>query len=406
MTTITLTLPKLYPLQEEILQHEARYKVVNIGRRSGKTVMGKDALINGGLSVPAPYAYFAPTYKMLRPVWDELKALAYPITKHVNENEKRLALLTGATIDAWSLDAPDGARGRKYAGVVIDEAAMIAKLKYAWEEVIRPTLTDLQGWAMFLSTPKGKNFFWQLYQRGIDPLFPDWQSWQAPTSVNPHIKPNEIDAARQELPSRSFAQEYLAEFLEDSGAVFRGVAGIATLQPQEPQRNHEYVIGVDWARSHDFTVLAVIDSTTNELVYLDRFNQIDWTLQRGRLAALAERYNPRLILAESNSIGEPNIEELVKQGLPVEGFTTTASTKPQLIDKLALAIEQQSIQLLQDDVLIHELQSYTMQRTPSGNYKYSAPEGGHDDTVMALALAWRGASMPKPVYRVSTKGGI
>jgi hypothetical protein len=113
----------------------------------------------------------------------------------------------------WSLDQPDAIRGRKYKLLAINEAAQIDDLQDAWEQVIRPTLTDYQGGAWFAGTPKGQNYFWELWQRGQDAAeFPDWKSWRYPTSANPHILPAEIEAARSELTTSVFEQEYLADF--------------------------------------------------------------------------------------------------------------------------------------------------------------------------------------------------
>ena len=128
--------------------------------------------------------------------------------------------------------------------------------------------------------------------------------------------------------------------------------------------------------------------TTRAVVCMDRFNQIDYAVQRGRLVALAERYRPSVILAESNAMGEPIIEQLQRDGLPVRAFQTTNATKAAIIESLALAFEQGSIKILNDPVLIGELQAYEMNRLPSGMTRYSAPEGLHDDTVMSLALAY------------------
>jgi hypothetical protein len=110
-------------------------------------------------------------------------------------------------------------------------------------------------------------------------------------------------------------------------------------------------------------------------------------VQRGRLAALYERFKPLMILAEENSIGSVNIEALQADGLPVRGFMTTSKSKGPLIEHLALAMEQDAVALLDDDVLKHELLAYEVKRTVYG-YSYSAPPGGHDDTVMATALSW------------------
>jgi phage FluMu gp28-like protein len=212
-----------------------------------------------------------------------------------------------------------------------------------------------------------------------------------PTSSNPHINPDEIEAARHGLPERVFRQEYLAEFLDDAGGVFRRVMEAATaVHHQQPATNHQYVFGVDWAQQHDFTVIAVVDITTRSLVYLDRFNQIDYNVQRTRLLALYEKFLPVQVIAETNSIGLPNIQALQRDGLPLAGFTTTNATKTAAVDALALAFERGDIRILNDPVLIAELQAYEMKKTTTGLRSFSAPQGMHDDTVMALALAWQG----------------
>jgi hypothetical protein len=125
-------------------------------------------------------------------------------------------------------------------------------------------------------------------------------------------------------------------------------------------------------------------------VYVDRFNQIDYALQTQRLKVLRDRYQPGVIIAESNAMGEPLVEQLWRDGLPVQPFTTTNATKAQIIDGLSMAFERGEITILNDDILINELQAYEMTRLPSGLFRYSAPEGMHDDCVMSLALAWAG----------------
>ena len=145
-----------------------------------------------------------------------------------SEQEKRLELISGGVVDLWSLDSPDSGRGRKYAVVVIDEAAMIPALAEAWQQSIRPTLTDLQGSAWFLSTPKGINYFKVLFDRGQDCEREDWASWQMPTSANPFINSQEIEAARLDMTETAFNQEYLAQFVNWEGSVFRRVGEAAT----------------------------------------------------------------------------------------------------------------------------------------------------------------------------------
>jgi hypothetical protein len=358
----------LHPGQRAIVAEARRFNVVACGRRFGKTLLGIDRAIETALS-GYPVAWFSPTYKMLSDAWRELKGIAAPLKPKINEQQLRLEIKSGAAspwgevglIDGWSLDAPDTARGRKYKRAIIDEAAMVADLGNAWQAVIRPMLSDLLGDAWFLSTPKGHNFFWELYCKGEDPLQPEWGAWRMPTSANPFIPTSETDDARQMLPEIIFAQEYLADFIEDGGAVFRRLRESATATPQQQALDyHRYVMGVDLGRRMDFTVCAVIDCSGAQMCAMDRFNQIDWTIQVGRIA--------------------------------VTGYDiSSVQKKARLIEPLALAFERGELLILDDPVLIAELQAYQQERLPGGQVKYGAPPGLHDDAVMALALAWHRA---------------
>jgi len=132
----------------------------------------------------------------------------------------------------------------------------------------------------------------------------------------------------------------------------------------------------------------VLDTTTHAVVALDRSNRVDYALQCERLKALCEKWQPQQIIAEQNSIGQPVIEQLIRDGLRIQPFTTTNPSKAQAIEALALAFERGDIRILNDPVLVSELVAFQAERLPSGLLRYGAPGGQHDDTVMALALAW------------------
>ena len=394
MQSIVLTLPRPHPGQEEVIRTHARFNVLACGlkycRRFGKTTFGIDRCVTPDV-LAYPVGWFSPTYKMLLEVWREAVRVLRPITTRVSASDHRIENMAGGVLEFWSLDNQDSARGRKYKRIIVDEAAMVPALMDAWQYVLRPTLVDYQGDAYFLSTPKGRNGFWQMWQWGQDPLRREWASWQMPTSVNPRIAQSELDAMRDTMPERVYSQEVLAQFLEDGGSVFRGITAAATAEAHEfAAPGHNYVMGLDFARSDDFTVLTVIDATTNSLVALDRFNQIDYHIQTGRIGAMATRFRPDAIVAETNSIGIPMIEQLQRMGLPIVPFTTTNASKQIAIDSLALAFERGQLRIIPDPVLMAELEAFTMEKLPSGMLRYSAPAGGHDDTVMSLAFAWHG----------------
>lgn len=335
--------------------------------------------------------WLAPTYPMAMQVWRDLKTILRNESGMTTvESEHRIDLKGGGMIAIRSAHHPDNLRGEGLDLAVLDEAAFMGPT--VWPQVVRPMLLDRQGGALFLSTPYGRNWFWELYKLGLDPEEPEWASFHFPSQDNPLIAPEEFEALRRSTPERIWQQEYLAQFTDDSGQVFRAVRAAAVApEGAEPQPEHRYVAGIDWGREEDFTAVAVINATTRQMVALDRFRQTSWALQRGRIEALYARWRPQVMLAEANSIGSVNIEALQAAGLPVRPFSTTAHSKGPLIDALALAVENGELALLPDDVLLGELASYTMERLPGGGWRYSAPPGGHDDTVIALALAWRAA---------------
>jgi hypothetical protein len=386
---------ELHPGQEIVAAGARRFNVLDCGRRFGKTIFGLD-LLKEPLEAGYPCGWFAPSYKYLLEVWQDARTALKPITARSNATERRIELTTGGVLECWTLDGPDGkdaGRSRKYKRVIIDEAAKVPHLELCWTEAIRATLTDYQGDAWFLSTPKGRNFFWRIYERGVDPLQEEWASWQMPTLTNPFIVPEEIEQARRDLPDSVFRQEYLADFLEDGGGVFRKVRKAATLLPQEaPADGHEYVMGVDWGRHQDFTALTVYDASSKAVAALDRFTGIDYQTQLDRLRALARRFRVRTITAELNSMGGPLVEQLMGEGLPVEGFQTTNESKTGIIRELERALEGEEILLINDPVLVSEMEAYEQERLPSGKWRFGAPEGLHDDTVVSLALALYGAN--------------
>lgn len=335
--------------------------------------------------------WLSPTYKMAGQVWRDLRRACRLLPNlRVSGVDRRLETVNGGAITIRSARAPDLLRGAGLNFVVLDEAAFMPP--QLWPEVVRPMLLDKGGGALLLSTPWGHNWFYDLYRLGQDKAQPDWRAFHYTAYDNPLLKRAELDAIRRITPERVFRAEYLAEFVDDSGEVFRGVRDAATAPANaSPVPGRLYVAGVDWGRSRDYTVIVLIDIAAQRMVALDRFHQIGWELQRGRLKALCAIWNPRAIWAEENSIGAVNIEELQRDGLPVRPFRMTVASKGPLIEALALAIERRDLALLPDETLLGELAAYAMERLPGGAFRYSAPPGQHDDTVVALALAWHAA---------------
>lgn len=312
-----------------------------------------------------------------------LQFVNYDLVKSLNRSELFIAFVNGSELWFKSADNPDALRGRGIDFLVIDEAATVKR--EAWENALRPSLSDTRGKAVFISTPKGHNWFFEMWTRGNDPKYSDYKSWSYPTSANPFIPKSEIEQAKQTLPIAVFEQEYLAVFREDVGSVFREVESCISGSLSKAMAKIHYVAGVDLAKHVDFTVICILDQD-GHLVAFDRFSKLDWVFQRKRIYALCERYKARLLL-DSTGVGDPIYDELRREQLRVEGYKFTSASKKDLIENLSIMMENKQISFPNIPELVNELKLFGYSTTAGGTVRYGAPEGYHDDCVIALALA-------------------
>ena len=390
---VAIHLPKLHLAQSQIKQERKRFNVLCNGRRFGKNVLLQDFGVESALARRQPCAWAAPTYKQLLEDWRTLSNTLAPVTVRRNEQEKQLSLIGGGVLDFWSLENADAIRGRRYARFIVNEAGIVTNLLDVWNMVIRPTLIDLRGDAYFSGTPKGMNGFWALFNMDAA----EWARWQMNTYANPHVPHSEIDALKGTLSERAWQQEIMAQFLPDGAGVFRNVRALSTLQPQAPEENTQYIIGVDWGRVNDETVCSVWHAGKKHEVFLDRYTGVPFNLQYERIETLAKRYGDALVIAEANAAQDVHIETLARMGARVMAFQTTNATKSVGVDALAGAMERSDILLQADEQGILQMESFESGRTPSGLVKYSGPEGGHDDIPMARMIAFSGVADAGPV---------
>ena len=368
----------LHDGQLRVLREAGRFNVLECGRRFGKTHLGVqlaiDVAIDGG-----EVGWFAPTYRYLADPWRAVEKALGPAIVKVDRVEKRLDLISGGSIDFWSLDSVDAGRGRRYDRVIIDEAGIVRDLGPAWQETIRATLADKQGDAWFLGTPKGRNFFHRCFERG-QIADGGWKSWRLPTTTNPTIRDEEIEAARRELPKQVFEQEFLGIPADDGGNPF----GLDAIERciAEKSSNPPKAIGVDLAKSVDYTVVCGLDEA-GSVCLLERW-QAPWSETIGRIERMLGEV-PALI--DSTGVGDPIVEDLQRKQPRVEGFKFTQVSKQQLMEGLASAFQTGRIQI-PDGWLRTECETFEYQYTRTG-VRYEAPSGMHDDGVCALALALR-----------------
>lgn len=386
---IRLELYKPHAAQRQMHESTARFRIATCGRRFGKTYMAVNEVMRHAYVYPfSSIIWVAPTYRQSRLAYTIMINNFHKAALSYTKNPMEIHWSNGSITKFLSTESGDTLRGDSAHLIVVDEAAMIED--EVWDNILRPMLSDTNGKAIIISTPRGlNNWFHRLYQRGKDPAYQDYESFKFPSSSNPHIMPTEIDEVRHTLPADVFKQEYLAEFLEDGGIVFKNVELCVAGELEEYQQGHQYVCAWDIAKHSDFSCIVVMDVDQQHVVYFDRFNRVDYALQIERVNKITTQYHAALII-DSTGVGDPILEQLKIKGLDVEGFQFTNNSKQQLIEHLAVLVEKREITFPRLDVLIHEMQSFQYELTRAGNIRYNAPTGLHDDSVIALALAaWK-----------------
>ena len=372
--TIEIKLPKPHAAQRAVLTSPARFRVMMCGRRFGKSLISQNISIENGLA-NKKVAYITPTYQLGKTFFQEIcKILPEKVYKK-HETDLTINFITGGQIRFFTGERLDALRGLKFHLVIIDEASYIANLEDGWLNSIRPTLTDYKGLAIFLSTPRGKNFFYSLYMKGGEP---DWESFKFTTYDNPHIDPSEIDAAKFQLPNVVFEQEYMANPMENAANPF-GSEHINACVKDGIAGKAEYY-GIDLAKSVDWTVIIGLDKA-GHVVHFERF-QKDWMQTKETILRLPKNLP---IMIDSTGVGDAIVEELQKKFTQMHGFKFTSTSKQQLLEALANSIQTKTISyptgLIKEELEIFE---YTFTST---GVRYSAPSGFHDDCVIDLALA-------------------
>jgi hypothetical protein len=267
--------------------------------------------------------------------------------------------------------------------------------------VLRPTLADRSGRGLFISTPLYRqpgHWFYDAWADGNDPDNLDYQSFHVPTSANPWIPPDEIEAARRDLPRELFRQQFEAVFLDGEGAVFRGHYDCiepGDWFPARPESGRRYLAGIDLAKSADFTVVAILElGPPHRLVHLERWQDQPWPAQANRIVALAKEWGWLDAVVDATGVGSAVTDDLIfGHGIEVRPVVFTHAVKNSMVNELRLAFEQGGLILpatkstRETRAMFAELDAYRSKLTAAGTLTYSHPDGGHDDTVSALMLA-------------------
>ncbi len=383
--------------QRDFLTCDAKVVTAACGRRWGKSESCAIDIAMFALSHPQSTQFIvAPTDDQTKIIMGEVSrrlgsvpGLASEI-REVKAPHWNLVMLdakgfqSGTTVKARTAGSTGrGIRGNKAHRVVVDEAAFVVDSIY--DDAVSPLLADYDGTMVKISTPCGRNHFWREYIMGLDPLQARYRSFSFPSSSNPYLPKAYLEDQERNKPDRTWRQEYLAEFLDDAGGVFRDVLNVIDQRVTDRKGVGEH-IGVDLARVQDFTVVSVMDGKGNQLE-MHRVNQVSWDRQIALIRDVASRHPKAKVWLDSTGVGDPIYEALRMAGVHVEGYQLTNQSKEDLINNLALLIERARVRLLDVPQQTAELQAYAYEITASRSIRMNAPAGQHDDCVIALALA-------------------
>lgn len=375
---VTILLPRLYKLQQEIVNDPARFKVICAGRRVGKTVLVQHVAINSMLK-KLRICYITPTFILADESFDKMVNVLPPIliTKQ-NKTNRHIELVTGGSIRFFSGEALSRTRGFEYDLIIVDEAAQIPDLASEWNSALRPLLMKTRGTAYFISTPLGKNFFFSLFTKGTNNEN-GYKSWQFSSYENPHLPKDELDELVKEMPDAIYKQEIMAEPMQNAanpvGTDNINANIITTLSSAQT-----VVYGIDLAKYSDWTVIIGLDAE-GITTYFDRF-QLPWQLTQDKIKALPSEI---LKVVDSTGVGDVVLEALQLTCSNMQGFKFTTESKPKIIYELIKDIEQGKVKYNQ--ITADELHVYQYKFSSTGHIKFEAQAGYNDDTIAALAIA-------------------
>lgn len=428
MNELVIRLPRLHAQQLRFRRSQAKRKVIVAGRRGGKTTGVAAVAIEKFL---AGYRVLeaAPTADQTNAFWLNItRALAEPIAAGIvykNESERVVRLPstplvvghrpspqilkelgvdhlpTTPQIRCKTAHDADTMRGDYADFLILDEFSIMKSS--VWSEVGAPMLLDNNGESVMIFTPKRKNHAHAMFVRALSDTTGRWESFKFTSFDNPYLSQEALAEITGDMTEDMYKQEILAEFLDSEGAVFRNISNCMTAPDParvEDHRGHRIVLGGDWGQQIDYTCFCVGCVDCRVELERDRFKQINYEIQKDRLRRLILKWRPDVSLLELNSIGLPIFQsleqdaEICKISL-LAGFETTGSSKGPLIQNLALALEKSEWAFQNDPIWSAELESYEqIVSKQTGRSSYSAPDGVHDDTVIARALmVWQSRHM-------------
>ena len=372
----------------QLITGKAKYVTVVAPRQVGKTFLALQTLLYWAMNYPKSVIFFcSPTYQQAKKPMEELyDAISESgIVKSYNKSDFRIELINGSIIHFKSTERADNLRGFTGDFMIVDESAYHGE--EVWNSVLKPIMLVKGKKVLFISTPKGSNWFKRMYDAGQDPDQPNYASCRMHYSENPYLNQEELEEARRTLPEHIFQAEYEGTFTESGTTVFH--LDKYRKFHQWPKANGKVYCGIDWGRANDWTVATFIDQD-GQIVEIYRQNKQDWTQMINEILQLVRKWNAT-VLAEQNSIGDVTFELMKKQWADTHPFVTTNKSKNEIIEGLIVDLNNEEVKIPSQELfesLWFELQVFEYEYSPkTRTLRYNAPSPFHDDTVMSLAIA-------------------
>ena len=374
----------LTPAQKIIARDKHRFRVANCGRRFGKTMLSAEEIKGKAISSECRIAYIAPTYGQARDIiWQvlikELKEIAVKINESRLEIEVNNLKGTTSLIQLRGWESIETLRGQKFHFIVIDEIAMMRNFWIQWQEVIIPTLTDTKGEVLFISTPKGFNHFYELYNLELENK--DWKSFHFTTYDNPHIEDEEVDKLKAQMTEDRFAQEYLAEFKRTEGLVYKEFIRELDITDKTPENIKTTILGLDFGYTNPAAMLKIDIDRDNTFWITEEWYKTGQTNEQIGEKALS--YKPQSVYPDQ---AEPDrIEALKKMGL---NCREVSKDVPAGIDRVRELFKQRKIKIHNScRNLIWELETYSYPDKKPGQNEKEVPIKENDHALDALRYA-------------------
>ena len=381
----------LHQNQKLVANDTHRFRVVNCGRRFGKTSLAAIEMIGYAIAYDnARVPYYAPTRDDARDImWLMLCDEAQDII--IDKNESRLELIVRNQYGGTSLMALYGWEavqdrkkgvGVKNNFIVLDEVAKYRNFREGWEEVLRPTLTDLRGHALFTSTPNGFNHFYDLYRQ--EDKDSDYKSFHFTSYDNPYMPTDEIDKAKLELTEDRFAQEYLADFRKTEGLVYKEFSRDLHLYDTLDINIKETIAGADFGFTNPTAVIEIkVDNDNNYWVDDEYYKTGQTDIQIAEYIA-TKKYNKVYPDPESPSA----IKELVNNKVNVREVLKNKDSIKNGITKIRELFKQNRLKInIRCTNLIYELETYSYPKKQNDRNEYENPIKENDHALDALRYA-------------------